>query len=175
MSDQLVVPVSVAPVAVRLPGSTQENLVVTNAGTATVLLEGVANNVLTAVGSSTAVTPGIPFPPGSRLRLIKNGASVYANTTALGAVYAGAPAVPASGVNATNNSGGPVAVTINGGTVTAVTVNGVQVLAGTSLAGSVVSVDKGQTISVTYSVAPTWTWNYGTLAALQIQAGQEAT
>jgi hypothetical protein len=65
------------------------------------------------------------------------------------------PTLPASTVAATNTSGQYVAVGISGGTVTAVTVNGVQVASGT---GVNVSLPPGGTISVTYSVAPTWTW-----------------
>lgn len=65
-----------------------------------------------------------------------------------------APGVPASTTPVTNSNAWTVAVTITGGTLTAVTVNGAQV--GTT-AGTY-SVPAGQTISITYSVAPTWTW-----------------
>lgn len=70
------------------------------------------------------------------------------------------PAVPASTVNATNTGSGPVSVTISGGTLTSVKVNGVQV--GTT-AGTYV-VPAGQTISITYTVAPTWVWPAPVLA-----------
>src|SRR5258708_39337740 len=65
-----------------------------------------------------------------------------------------APAVPASTVNAVNASAGIIAVTITGGTLTAVTVNGTVVgaAAGTYL------VPANGTISITYTVAPAWTW-----------------
>jgi hypothetical protein len=69
------------------------------------------------------------------------------------------PAVPASTVTAQNTNAWPVFVTITGGTLTFVFVNGVQV--GTT-AGTYV-VPAGQTISITYSVAPTWAWT-GVLA-----------
>lgn len=65
------------------------------------------------------------------------------------------PAVPASTVAATNTSGQYVSVAVSGGTVTAVTVNGVQVASGTGVS---VALPPGGTISVTYSVAPTWAW-----------------
>lgn len=65
-----------------------------------------------------------------------------------------APAVPASTVNALNGYHGTVAVTISAGTITAVTVNGVVV---GSTAGTYFVPAHG-TISITYSVAPTWTW-----------------
>lgn len=69
------------------------------------------------------------------------------------------PAVPASTVTATNTNAWPVFVTISGGTLTQVFVNGVQV--GTT-AGTYV-VPAGGTISITYSVVPTWAWT-GVLA-----------
>lgn len=65
-----------------------------------------------------------------------------------------APAVPGSTVNANNNYHGSVAVTITGGTLTQVFVNGV--LAGTTAATYIVPAHG--TISITYTVAPTWTW-----------------
>lgn len=65
-----------------------------------------------------------------------------------------APAVPLTTVAATNNYHGTVAVTVIGGTLTQVFVNGV--LAGTT--AGVYQVPAHGTISVTYSVAPTWTW-----------------
>lgn len=64
------------------------------------------------------------------------------------------PSFPLSTVPVTNTNGVPVYVTITGGTLTSVVVNGTQV--GTT-AGTY-PVAAGQTISVTYSVAPTWNW-----------------
>lgn len=64
------------------------------------------------------------------------------------------PAVPATNTPVTNANGWAVFVTITGGTLTSVKVNGVQV--GTT-AGTYV-VPAGQTISITYSAAPTWNW-----------------
>jgi hypothetical protein len=78
------------------------------------------------------------------------------------------PAVPASTVTATNGNAWPVLVTITGGTLTAVTVNSIQVgtTAGTYL------VPAGQTIAVTYSVAPTWAWAAaGSPSAVTVPAG----
>jgi hypothetical protein len=67
-----------------------------------------------------------------------------------------APAVPASTVAATNNTGVPCLVQIKGGTVTVLAVDGVSL----SLGGSIALVPAGSTITLTYAVAPTWTW-YG--------------
>jgi hypothetical protein len=68
------------------------------------------------------------------------------------------PAVPSSGTATTNlvtnSTGTVVQVTVTGGTLTFVFVNGVQ--AGTT-AGTYL-VPAGGTISITYSVAPTWAW-----------------
>lgn len=65
-----------------------------------------------------------------------------------------APAVPASTSAVTNNTGYTVSVHIVGGTVTNVVVSGVS----TNRAGGEFRVETGQTISITYSAAPTWTW-----------------
>jgi hypothetical protein len=64
------------------------------------------------------------------------------------------PAVPASTVAQQNGYSFPVNVTISGGTLTAVVVNGVTV--GTT--DGTYIVPAAGTISVTYSVAPTWAW-----------------
>jgi hypothetical protein len=65
------------------------------------------------------------------------------------------PAVPASTVPIQNPNTYPVKVVISGGTVTAVTVNGVQVGTG----DGTYLVPAAGSISVTYSVAPTWVWS----------------
>jgi len=70
-------------------------------------------------------------------------------------VSVSAPGIPSSGGTVTNTTGYPVTVAITGGTVTNVSVAGVTV--GTS--GGSYTVLAGQTISITYSAAPSWTWN----------------
>jgi hypothetical protein len=65
------------------------------------------------------------------------------------------PGVPASTTPVTNTTGVDVSVVITGGTMTAVIVNGANVGAG---AGTYV-VTAGSTISMTYTVAPTWVWS----------------
>lgn len=70
------------------------------------------------------------------------------------------PAVPASTVAQFNASGAPVVVTVTGGTVTVIAVNGTA----TGQTSGSVTVPAGGTITLTYSVAPTWTWApYGAL------------
>lgn len=70
-----------------------------------------------------------------------------------------APTVPASGV-AVSDANMPwrdAQVVISGGTVTAITVDGQTMFTNTTQ-DRVVMVPTGKTISVTYSVAPTWKW-----------------
>ena len=64
------------------------------------------------------------------------------------------PSVPATTVPYTNASGSPMAVTVTSGTLTSVVINGVQ--AGTTDGTYYVPV--AGTISITYSVAPSWSW-----------------
>jgi hypothetical protein len=70
--------------------------------------------------------------------------------------WAGQPAVPASTVAATNTSNVDQQVFVNGGTVSAVAIGGVAT--GIGATGRDFRVPAGQTITLTYSVAPTWTW-----------------
>ena len=76
MADKFVVVVptisgSAVATQVRNPSSTSENQTVVNQGPATCYL-GQTNAVTTATG--------VPFPPGSEMRLVKNGGSVWAIT-----------------------------------------------------------------------------------------------
>ncbi len=65
-----------------------------------------------------------------------------------------APVIPSSGQPVTNNYHGTVDVTVSGGTLSNVVVNGVSVGTGD---GTYRVPAHGQ-ITLTYSVAPTWTW-----------------
>ena len=65
-----------------------------------------------------------------------------------------APGVPASNTPVSNTSGTVVAVNVTGGTVTAINVNGVA----TGQTSGIVLVPVGGNVSITYSVAPGWTW-----------------
>lgn len=64
------------------------------------------------------------------------------------------PTLPASTVTATNKSNRDALVTVTGGTVTAITVGGTA----TGRTSGTVPVSSGQTIAITYSAAPTWSW-----------------
>ncbi|WP_226052643.1 hypothetical protein [Dickeya chrysanthemi] len=64
------------------------------------------------------------------------------------------PAVPASGVTVTNTTGRDVVVTVWAGNVSAISRNG----AAQGMAGGTVILHPMDTIALTYSVAPGWTW-----------------
>lgn len=87
------------------------------------------------------------------------------------------PAVPASGTPVSNPSAVPVTVVISGGTMTNVVIKGVSVGTG---AGTY-TLPPGATITLTYTVAPTWAWSistaFGAQAYLQVMAftGTDAT
>jgi hypothetical protein len=176
MADNLIVTAGLGPVAARLPGTAQENQIINNAGLTAAVLSQTQDFVLSATGNDMALPVGIPFPPGSRLELIKNGTSLYVRSVTLGGTVT-SPAVAGSTVAVTNSTGGDVAVTLGGtGVVTKIQVGSVAVLNGTNLTGSVVAVPKGSTITLTYgSGTPTWVWNSGQAASLRVSAGVQAT
>lgn len=64
------------------------------------------------------------------------------------------PAIPATGVAVTNTTGVDVMVYVAGGTVTEIAVGATA----TGIVAGGVYLAAGQTITLTYSVAPTWTW-----------------
>jgi hypothetical protein len=66
-----------------------------------------------------------------------------------------APGVPASTTPLTNTTGVDATVYLNGGTVSAVAVGGTSTGQGTN---TPYRVPAGQTITLTYTVAPTWAW-----------------
>lgn len=80
-----------------------------------------------------------------------------------------APAVPGSGTPVPNPSSVPITVVVTGGTVTNVVINGVSAGSG----DGTYNLPPGAPITLTYSVAPTWTWTAGT--AFGAQAYLQAT
>lgn len=64
------------------------------------------------------------------------------------------PSIPASTTALLNPYWRDCAVTVSGGTVTAITVDGTA----TGITGGTVIVPTGKTITLTYSVSPSWTW-----------------
>jgi hypothetical protein len=79
-----------------------------------------------------------------------------ADASAPSGVWAGAPSLAASTVEMENTSGFPVVVEVVGGTVTVVKVNGTT----TGITAGSFRVRVGETLAITYSVAPTLTWTY---------------
>lgn len=70
--------------------------------------------------------------------------------------WSGAPTLAATTVPMTNSSGRAVSVDVIGGTVTVIKVDGVT----TGFTAGTFRLRHGQTIAITYSVAPTLTWYY---------------
>lgn len=99
-------------------------------------------------------------------RIRRNKCKLYANSLPTVLTTVTAPAVPASTVAQYNNTGVPVIVTVTGGTVTQITVNGTA----TGLTSGAINVPAGGTIAVTYSVAPTWTWQTSSLGSIVVNS-----
>lgn len=165
MADKLIAIAGLVAASARLPGTSQENQIVINAGPGVAYL-GQAANV-------TYLT-GCPIPVNSPFRLYKNPTSLYACTGP--GPSAPTPAVPGSTTPQNNTTGLPVVVTLIGGTITVVAISGVtqSVNGVNTIAGSFV-VPAGGSITLTYSVAPTWTWQWGQVATLLLSPGVQAT
>jgi hypothetical protein len=118
--------------------------VVVTGGTMTAVL---INGVQEGTGAGT-----YQVPSGGTIELLYTVAPTWTWTLVPSGIAA--PGVPASTTPVTNTSGYNVQVVITGGTMTAVIINGVIVGAG---AGTY-QLPAGAVISMTYSVAPTWTW-----------------
>ena len=76
-------------------------------------------------------------------------------------LVASQPSVPATTVALANPTGFDCFVYIYGGTDTVVDINGTQVGTGTGM----YSVAAGDSIAITYSAAPSWSWWYTTLVS----------
>ncbi|HEY5396214.1 MAG TPA: hypothetical protein VIL16_12535 [Trebonia sp.] len=109
-------------------------------------------------GNAFGLEWGVQLTPGVRTdTTATNGASLDQ-----GAGFS-TPSVPASTTPVTNTSPLPATVVISGGTVSNVSVNGVTAGAG----DGTYTVPAGQTIAITYSAAPTWTWTLQTANGAQ--------
>lgn len=108
-----------------------------------------SNNIIEA-NNLTAGTTGV-----INLNTASTGNRVHGNVgyNPVGA-FGAQPAVPATTVAVTNNFGVDATVYVAGGTVTAITVSGTA----TGQTAGAVRVPSGASITLTYSVAPTWTW-----------------
>ncbi len=85
---------------------------------------------------------------------VSAGAEVIGNNLLTYPTAVAQPAVPASGVALNSPVGVDAMVYITGGTVTAVAINGVA----TGLTSGGFYVATGDSITLTYTVAPTWVW-----------------
>jgi hypothetical protein len=120
--------------------------------------DGALTMKVTGQGSGFGLEWGVQLTPGLRTD------TTATNGTGLdgGAGFA-TPSVPASGTPVTNTSSLPATVVVSGGTGTNVAINGVA--QGTF--NGTYTVQPGATISLTYSVAPTWTWTLQTTSGAQ--------
>jgi hypothetical protein len=103
-------------------------------------------------GFSTSGTPSFTATG----TLFKNNRNIQ--TSAIVAYPTGVgttPSVPSSGTVYTNNSMTDATIYVSGGTVTAIAINGTA----TGLTSGMFRVPSQATITLTYSVAPTWVWN----------------
>ncbi len=122
-------------------GNTQSNGINLDAGTynnfliANNVLSGNTNNGLSLNGATGTghVTSNIGYNPVGNIS---------------------APSVPASTVAYANNTGLDCTVIVTGGTVTAIAIGGTD----TGLTSGTVRIPHNQTITLTYSSAPTWAW-----------------
>jgi len=104
----------------------------------------IANNHV----DKNVVTNGAPIAyPGNATAVVDN---VGYNPVGL----VTAPAVPASGTAVTNTFGFPVRVFVSGGTVTNIAVNGTN----TGMTSGMIYLAPNESITLTYTAAPTWTW-----------------
>lgn len=135
------------------------NSLFSNGGAAVpiVSLSGCANVGVTGNVFGVVSGTGVAVAIGSNATNVRQSGNTCQPSVASNAVTT--PAVPASTVTATNTFPVMVQVHVTGGTGTIVKVNGVTIH--TQAAGAFgysVTLNQGETIDLTYTVAPTWTW-----------------
>jgi hypothetical protein len=86
--------------------------------------------------------------------VVSGAANLEVKSLQAGIGHVTAPGLPATTVTLVNPFWRDAAVTITGGTVTAIAVDGTA----SGLTSGTVIVPSGKSITLTYSVAPTWTW-----------------
>ena len=113
---------------------------------------------VTTLGGGTYHLYGNDFGPSQFGVDPQGGAVVYARSNAgwNPQGHIASPAIPASGTAYTNVGPADYTVTVSGGTVSAVAIGGTA----TGLTSGTFRVPCGQTITLTYTAAPTWNW-YG--------------
>lgn len=157
----LVVGARVVKSALALPQNATATLFTVSNGS--VLVTNLVGLVTTAFGATatnlslgTVPTTGTAETSGiaNATAVASLAAGTWVHTPLYGNRTPTTPSVPLTTVNQANNNPYSVSVTITGGTLTSVKVNGVQV--GTT--DGTYTVPSYGTISITYSVAPTWAW-----------------
>jgi hypothetical protein len=109
-------------------------------------------------GNAYALEWGVQLTPGLRTD------TTPTNGTSLdGGGGFSTPSVPASNTPVVNTSSLPATVVVTGGTVSNVVVNSVSVGTG----DGTYTVPPGQSITLTYSAAPTWTWTLQSASGAQ--------
>lgn len=106
------------------------------------------SNVVVGNQVVAGTSGAIHMDPGSTLNRVANNVGY----NPIGPITS--PTLPATTVAYTNNYGSDATVYITGGTVTVIAIGGTA----TGLTTGQVRVPSGQTITLTYSVAPTWKW-----------------
>lgn len=134
--------------ALQAQGANTTNI--SMAGAKSVDISGVTFTV--TQGTSTAITVGANC---SNVRQSGN----VANDNVTLAPGLTRPALPASGTAATNTNPYAVTIYLSGGTGTAVAVNGMVIYGQSSSSFlCMVTLNPGDTLTLTYTSAPTWTW-----------------
>ena len=146
-----------ANTVMKIEGSNNNNRIVDNIGTGANIgfynadSAGTKNDISGNDFSGCATPIYLPVALAAGNRLERN--TGYVPGAAL------APAVPASTIEVRNTKGYPVIVKVTAGTVTAISTGSVTgALTATGLTAGKVVLPAGWYISITYSSAPTWTW-----------------
>jgi len=111
-------------------------------------------------GVSASIIDGVDFSQGNYTAALLIPGATPPNRAVNNAGYnpvgylSNAPAVPASGTAQANNFSFPVRVYVSGGTVSALALNGTA----TGLTSGEVLLAPGDTITLTYTAAPSWVW-----------------
>lgn len=131
---------------VGTPGQAAFHTVAGGTGDPTITVSGGAMRGTWAVGLTGCTVP----PPAGRI-YIDNMRGLNPMTAA----KTPTPAVPASNGVVTNNYPSPVRIAIVGGTISNILING----SGAGTAPGMYILYPGETIAITYTVAPTWAWH----------------
>lgn len=138
-----------------IPASTVAQANTTEEDVLVVITGGTMTNV--SINGATVGTGAGTYllPPGGSITMTYSVAPTWTWQTVVAN-----PAIPASGTALANPTGEDVNVTVSGGTVTNITVTNQYGASATVASGTpaTFSVPQGGSVTMTYSVAPTWIW-----------------